>query len=76
MVSKKVGQSTVRNKVRRRIKAIAHSFWNVIHPTVDLVVIAKIGCAEADFSALKEDFLGLARKGRLIHHEKTNPLDN
>ncbi|MGQ9510450.1 MAG: ribonuclease P protein component [Thermaceae bacterium] len=63
VVSKKVGKAVVRNKVRRRIRAILKG----LHlPPADLVVIAEPKAAEAGFHQLARDLFQALKKSGLV----------
>lgn len=53
-VSKKVGKSVVRNKVKRRLKEILREKGDQLPMGYDLVWIARISCSEADYHTLQK----------------------
>ncbi|SFI19744.1 ribonuclease P protein component [Tindallia magadiensis] len=53
-VSKKVGKSVVRNKVKRRLKEILREKGDQLPKGYDLVWIARISCSEADYHTLQK----------------------
>ena len=61
-VSRKVGGSVVRHRVKRRIREI-YRRWNErsLLPPCDIVVHALPAARRADFQALKKDLLSLLR---------------
>jgi ribonuclease P protein component len=63
-VSKRVGSSVVRNRVRRRLKEIFRSSVADLPCDLDLVISARPAAAEASFEELKEEFLRSIRKVR------------
>ena len=69
VVSKKVGNAVVRNKVRRRIKeGIAQLIKEHALPqqALDIVIIARPSAANADFEALKQNVYAAMKKGNLL----------
>ena len=56
-VSKKVGTAVKRNRVRRRLKEIFRASTVVLPNSLDLVISARPGTAEASFEELNEEFL-------------------
>ena len=65
-VSRKVGNAVVRNRIRRQIKEILRAIFPVLTRPCDLVVIARKGTPEADFSRKRDELHGLlARHGCL-----------
>ena len=61
-VSTKLGHAVVRNKVRRRLREIYRLHEAEFKPGVDLVVVARSASVDAEFSALEQAFLQLARR--------------
>ena len=61
-VSRKVGGSVVRNRVKRLFREIFRRSFADIPYHYDLVVNAKRECATAAYAALREEFLAAARK--------------
>ena len=66
-VSKKVGNAVKRNKIKRRLREIFRNNLLYLKKTVDIVVVARKGAAEADYHTLKSSFLG--------HLERLNVID-
>jgi ribonuclease P protein component len=63
-VSKRVGSSVVRNKVRRRLKEIFRSSVSGLPTDLDLVISARPAAAEASFEELNQEFVRSIRKVR------------
>ncbi len=63
-VSKRVGSSVVRNKVRRRLKEIFRSSVAGLPSDLDLVISARPAAAEASFEELNQEFVRSIRKVR------------
>ena len=61
-VSRKVGNSVMRNAVRRRLKEVFYSALPEIPGNLDLVVSARPAAAGADFGELNEEFTRSLRK--------------
>lgn len=61
-VSTKLGHAVVRNRVRRRLREIYRLHEAEFKPGVDLVVVARSASVDAEFSALEQAFLQLARR--------------
>lgn len=55
-VSNKVGNSVVRNKIRRRLRELYRKRQHALPKGLDLVVIARNSAAEADFATLGRAF--------------------
>lgn len=65
-VSKKIGKSVVRNKVKRRMKESFRSFLPFIKDHVNIVFVARKGIELCDYSAIKDQIqLLLSRAGLL-----------
>jgi len=54
-VSRKVGNAVRRNRVKRRVRALFQRLRADLTVSVDVVVIARRGAAEASFSELERD---------------------
>ena len=65
-VSTKLGHAVVRNRVRRRLREIYRLHEAEFKPGVDLVVVARSASVDAEFSALEQAFLQLARRLSLM----------
>jgi ribonuclease P protein component len=61
-VSKKVGTSVVRNKVRRRLREVFRSSAEALPGEMDLVISARPAAAGATFEELNEEFLHSLRR--------------
>ena len=63
IVSKRVGNAVVRNRVRRRLREIARA--EEVPGGWDLLIIARAKSADASFPSLRDAYRGLLRRGRL-----------
>jgi ribonuclease P protein component len=61
-VSRKVGGSVVRNRVKRLFREIFRKSWTDIPHPLDLVVNARRGCANTGYSDLRREFLSAVRR--------------
>jgi len=60
--SSKIGNAVIRNRARRRLRALAAELMVHASPEHDYVLIARVSTAEHAFESLKEDLLkGLKR---------------
>ena len=66
-VSKKVGNATVRNKVKRRIR---EAYRNLIDENVKsgygIVFIARVSSKDVDYKAIEKSVLFLSKKSNII----------
>lgn len=60
-VSKKVGNSVVRHKIKRRVREAARLNEEMFDSGYDYAVIARKSAAGADYAALEQSLLKLAR---------------
>lgn len=65
-VSKKIGKSVVRSKVKRRIRESYRLKDDQIKQGYDLVFIAREGCADASYKEIESALLHLMRKKKLL----------
>lgn len=64
-VSKKVGKAVVRNRMKRRFRALAHEILPVGgHAGSDHVMIGRSGGIEREFSLLRQDLARALEKTR------------
>jgi len=63
-VSKAVGNAVVRNRVKRRLRAVVQT--TEVVPGFDVVVSARLGSAEVSFQGLKGDFLALLERAKML----------
>lgn len=61
-VSKKVGGSVTRNKVKRRIRESAKTIIPLINGGYNYVITAREGIANADFREINDTLAGLFKK--------------
>ena len=69
-VGKKLGHAVVRNRVRRRIREVYRLTEEKFQPGWDIVVVARTRAIKADFSALTDAYLSLAKKMGIQAEEK------
>jgi ribonuclease P protein component len=65
VVSRRVGKAVVRNRVRRRIREAVRLRLMDLTPSCDLVFLARVPSAAADWSALRGAVDELLRRARL-----------
>lgn len=70
-VSKKIGKSVVRNKVKRRLKEAFFSLQEHVSPDYNYILVAKEGIEKKDFVQIKQEVIGLLQKA-FVYDEKTN----
>jgi len=65
VTSKKTGKAVVRNKIKRRLRAILESSSTNIKGHYDIVIVARYNIGEASFDHLKKDMEITLRKAGL-----------
>ncbi len=65
-VSKKVGNSVVRNKVKRRIKEAFRQIIPFIIPTYNFVIVARQGIEDAPYSEISKSIVQVLQKEKLL----------
>lgn len=66
VVSKKVGNSVVRNRVKRRIRESYRLNENALKKGYDLIIIARVRASEADYKSIEKAFIHLMKKIHLF----------
>ncbi|MGN0255128.1 MAG: ribonuclease P protein component [Chordicoccus sp.] len=65
-VSKKVGNSVVRHRVKRRLKEIARLNEDGVKKGYDIVIIARNAAASSEYDELEQSYLRLLTKMHLM----------
>ncbi|NLK51401.1 MAG: ribonuclease P protein component [Syntrophomonadaceae bacterium] len=66
VVSRRVGNAVVRNRVRRKIRVICAALDLRLTRKIDLIIVGKKGIDKADFWDLKADLEQICRRAQLI----------
>ena len=67
VASRRVGKAVVRNRVRRLLREILRA--SSLEPGWDIVFIARLAAATADYAALKASVIGLLLRARMLAKE-------
>lgn len=69
-ISRRVGKAVVRNRIRRLLRETLR--LSSLKPGWDIVFIARLAAATADYGPIKESVMGLLSQARLLakEHEK------
>lgn len=65
-VSKKVGNSVIRHKIKRRVKEIFRLHEKISNSSLDIVIVARKGAGEIDFKETESSILDLMKQHKLI----------
>ena len=65
-VSTKLGHAVVRNKLRRRLRAIYRIHEAELKSGYDIVIVCRAASVEASYQRLERDFLRIMRKNDLM----------
>lgn len=66
----KVGKAVVRNRIRRRIRAIYRLHETELKAGYDLVIVSRVRAAGATYQQLEKDFLKLAKRMDILREEE------
>lgn len=69
-VSKKVGNSVIRHKVKRRIREIFLKNINSLKNNYDIVLVCKKEVALSEYSIMNDKFIKLCKKLEILEEEK------
>lgn len=70
-VSRKIGKSVIRNKVKRRMKEAFFELTQLVNKNYNYIVVAKQGIENLDYQKIKQELENGLRKARVID-EKIN----
>ena len=65
-ISKKVGNSVVRHKIKRRIRDIFYKNKNNLKKVYDIVIVCKNKTNDSNYKELNESFIELCRKQKIL----------
>jgi len=65
----KLGHAVVRNKLRRRLRAIYRMHELELKPGFDIVVVCRAAAVGASYQRLEREFLKLARRNGLLRED-------
>ena len=68
----KLGHAVVRNKLRRRLRAIYRIHEGEFRPGFDIVVVCRSASVTASYQRLERDFLRLAGKNGLLRERSAS----
>ena len=69
-VSKKVGNSVIRHRLKRLIKEAYRLNEDMFHRGIDVVVIARVNAKNVDYSRMKDSLLHVAGLHHIVETEK------
>lgn len=69
-VGTKVGNAVVRNRIRRRLRAIYRLNECKLAHGFDIIIVARVRSANASYTELESDFLSLCEKLGVLEEEK------
>lgn len=73
--TKKLGSAVVRNRVKRRLRALADEMLPVLaRPGHDFVLIGRHATATRDFAALRRDFIEALKRLKMVRDGADNDL--
>ena len=66
VTSRRVGEATVRNRVRRRLRDIVRTEQSLVKNGVWVVVIARPAAVRASYAALRDEWLRLVKRASIL----------
>lgn len=68
-VSKKVGDSVVRHRIKRRIKESYRLHESMFNSGLDMAVVARVSAKDADYREIESALLYLSKKAGIYHED-------
>lgn len=75
-VSKKVGKSVIRNRIKRQIKEIVRENYDLIKSGWDIVFSVRPAAAELDYAQMEKEIISLLKRGHIYNDKKDCNLVN
>lgn len=75
-VSKKVGKSVIRNKIKRQIKEIVRQNYDFINSGWDIVFSVKPAAVQLNYAQMEKEIINLLKRGRIYNDKKAFNLVN
>lgn len=75
-MSKKVGKSVVRNKIKRQIKEIIRKNYDFINSGWDIVFSVKPAAVQLNYAQIEKEIISLLKRGRIYNDKKAFNLVN
>lgn len=72
-ISKKVGKAVIRNRLKRRLRAICQQHLAFFQPGIDVVLVARERAVDASYGELEKEVLNLARGGKILVNRENAP---
>ena len=69
-VSKKVGNSVIRHRIKRRIREIFLKNINMLKDNYDLILVCRKNVAFAEYDEMNKNFIKLCKKLDILKEEK------
>lgn len=73
ITTKRIGIAVVRNRVRRRLRAIVDEFADRLVPGTMMVVISRYRAPEASYATLRNEWERLAKRAGILRRSQATP---
>lgn len=66
VTSRRIGNAVIRNRARRLLREAFRQHHKILHPVVDLVLIARNSIVGRDYAGVEKDYLEALRRAKLL----------
>ncbi len=66
ITNKKIGKAVIRNKVKRRLRAIVRKYRKAVTAKYDVILVARANIGKGSFQEIEKDYVTIMKKAGLF----------